>query len=267
MKRKIWKWLKIIVLVYVLLGIALYLLQDKLLFHPKKLPADHRYEFGVPFRETNLLINEKEILSIGRFRVPDSTCKGVVLYFHGNRENINRYAPYARHFTDNGYEVWMMDYPGFGKSTGKRSEKIMYDDALLLYKMAIQRFAADSIIIYGKSIGTGVAAHLAMVRDCKRLILETPYYSIDALARHYFFIYPVAPMTKYSFPIHDYLQNVRAPITIFHGTRDEVIPYPQSKKLAKENPKVELITIEKGKHNNLAEFPLFRQKLDSLLRL
>lgn len=263
---KAWKWFKIITLFYIVIGIALYFLQDKLIFHPKKLPADYQYKFDIPFRQIDLTINEEKNLSIVQFTVPDSIRKGIVLYFHGNRENINRYAPYAKNFTRNNYEVWMMDYPGFGLSTGKRTENSLYEDALLFYKMAISKTAADSIIIYGKSIGTGIAAQLASVRDCKKLILETPYYSMDALARHYFFIYPVVPMTKYSLPTYEHFAYIKAPITIFHGTKDEVIPYKQAKRLSTKKTGTELITIQKGRHNNLTDFPLFQQKLDSLLR-
>ena len=172
--KKAWKWFKIIAVVYVVTGVALYFLQDKFLFHPQKLPADYTYQFAIPFREINYPATKEKNISIVQFTVPDSLCKGVVLYFHGNRKNINRYAPFATNFTKQHFEVWMIDYPGYGKSTGKRNEQILYDDAVVLYKMAIKKCAADSIIIYGKSIGTGIAAHLASVRDCKRLILETP---------------------------------------------------------------------------------------------
>lgn len=263
--KKIWKWCRVIALVYIMLGVALYFLQDKFIFHPKKLPADYKYKFDIPFREVDLAVNANKNLSIVQFTVPDSIRKGIVLYFHGNRLNINRYAPYATNFTRNGYEVWMMDYPGYGKSTGKRTEQVLYDDALILYKMAISRVSAEHIIIYGKSLGTGIAAELASVRDCKKLILETPYYSMDALAKHYFFIYPVMPMTKYALPTYQYFEFIKAPITIFHGTRDEVIPYKHAKWLTEKNSGTELVTLIKGKHNNLPTFPLFQQKLDSLL--
>ncbi|HTM93409.1 MAG TPA: alpha/beta hydrolase, partial [Flavisolibacter sp.] len=78
-------------------------------------------------------------------------------------------------------------------------------------------------------------------------------------------IYPVTLLIKYSFPIHDYLKKVQAPITIFHGTKDEVVPYKHSKRLEEENKNLELITIEKGRHNNLSDFDLFQKKMDSLL--
>jgi hypothetical protein len=265
--KKIWKWVKIIGVFYIVCGIALYFLQEKFLFRPKKLPADHKFNFAVPFKEINLAVHNEKNLSIVQFIVPDSVCKGVVLYFHGNRQNIERYAPFANNFTKNHYEVWMIDYPGFGKSTGERNERILYDDAMQLYKMARARFSKDRIILYGKSLGTGIAAQLASIRDCKRLILETPYYSIDAMMRQYAFMYPMSWMTNYHIPTYQYFENITAPITIFHGTRDGVIFYKNSKRLKKRKPPAELITIEKGKHNNLNDFPLFHEKLDSLLQL
>lgn len=263
--KKAWNWFKTAAVVYVLLGALLFLLQEKFIFHPKKLPADYQYKFDIPFRQIDLALSAEKNLSIVQFTVPDSLRKGIVLYFHGNRKNIGRYASYAPYFTRNGYEVWMMDYPGFGKTTGGRSEKIIYEDALIFYKMAISKVSAEHIIIYGKSLGTGIAAQLASVRDCKMLILETPYYSMDALARHYFFIFPVTPLSKYAFPTSRYFEYINAPVTLFHGTKDQVIPYKHAQWLAKKKPGTELVTIKKGRHNNLADFDIFQKKLDSLL--
>jgi alpha-beta hydrolase superfamily lysophospholipase len=265
--KKAWRIFKITILAYVALGVILYFTQSWFIFHPKKLPADHRFDFTTPFREVNIPVTTGKNISIVQFVLPDSVRKGVVLYFHGNRENINRYAKYATLFTRNKYEVWMIDYPGYGKSRGKRSEKILYEDAQNFYKLANSKFPAEQIIIYGKSLGTGIASQLAMVRDCRRLILETPYYSMDAMGRHYFFIYPVMPLSKYSIPTHEYFEFITEPVTMFHGTRDQVIPYKHSKWLLKKNNGARLITIEKGRHNNLPEFSLFNQSLDSLLRL
>jgi len=265
--KKINTGLKGAVIVYLVCGTLLYFFQEKILFHPLELPVTHQFNFQAPFKEINLAVNAEKNLSIVQFSVPDSVCKGVVLYFHGNRKNIERYAPFAVNFTRNNYAVWMIDYPGFGKSTGKRTEQILYTDAVTLYKMARAKFSKDNIIIYGKSLGTGIAAQLASIRDCKRVILETPYYSIDALMKHYAFIYPVSWLTKYHFPTYSYFKKIEVPITLFHGTNDEVIPYSQALQLAKENPGVELVTIEKGNHNNLNESPVFHQHLDALLQL
>ncbi len=115
-------------------------------------------------------------------------------------------------------------------------------------------------------MGTGIAAELASVRDCKRLILETPYYDFPAVVSRYLPIYPVRWMLHYHIPTHTYLESVTAPVSIFHGNSDWVVSYNNSRKLSREfKPKDELITIDGGSHNNLFRFELARHKLDSLL--
>ena len=217
--------------------------------------------------EVNIPYNKETTLNIIRFKTNDSIARGVVLYLHGNRKNISWYAKYASNFTKNGYEVWMLDYPGFGKSTGRFTEQELYGYALQLYKLARTKYKPADIIIYGKSLGTGIASQLASVRDCKYLILETPYYSMNSLAAHYLPVYPVSRMLHYHFPTNEYLKEVTAPIIIFHGTDDGVVPYSNATRLVgvlKQSD--EFITVEGGSHNDLNDFPLFHQKLDSLLK-
>jgi pimeloyl-ACP methyl ester carboxylesterase len=190
-----------------------------------------------------------------------------VLYFHGNMENVRHYAPYAKDFTGQGYEVWMLDYPGYGKSTGKFSEANLYTYAQVVYKLARSRWAADHIILYGKSLGTGVAAQLASVHNCRRLILECPYYSMTSLARRYLFLYPVGSMLHYRFPTNEYLPVVAAPITIFHGTSDGVVSYGNASRLRDLlKPGDEFITIEGGGHNDLHEHAEFVSRLQQTLQ-
>jgi len=270
MKKKIFRWSKVLVLVYCLAGIAIFYGQDRLLFHPQAVGRQVKYEFGQPFTEINLPYDKESNINIIRFKAtgsgPDSLPVGVVLYFHGNKQNITHYAPFAPALTAKGYEVWMPDYPGFGKSTGPLTEQKLYDYALVLYKLARTRWSPGQIILYGKSLGTGVAAQLASVRDCRRLILECPYFSMGSLARHYLPIYPMGKMLHYRFPTNEYLSAVTAPVTIFHGDRDGLIPYSNAARLRPMlKPGDEFITVAGGSHNDLYGFPLFRQKLDSIL--
>jgi uncharacterized protein len=261
MKRKIFRWVKIAVLIYAVIGIALYYLQDKLLFSPVAVKPDHVYEFGQPYKEVNIPYDEESNLNIIQFTT-DTTVKGVVLYFHGNRQNVTWYAKHAKHFTGRGYEVWMMDYPGFGKSTGEFTEQRLYDWALLTYKLARKRFSPDSIIIYGRSLGTGIATQLASVRDCKHLFLETPYYNLPSVVGQWAPIYPVNTMIKYKIPTYQYIQKVTAPITIFHGTKDRVIWYSNAKRLQRFlKPGDKFETIQGGSHNDLTTFPEFKPLL------
>jgi uncharacterized protein len=253
---------------YLVIGIGLYFFQEKLLFHPVKVEPGQVYRFEGKFEELNLVRPDGTNLNMVRFMPSDSLPRGIILYYHGNMRNIERYAPFASLFTGNGYEVWMMDYAGFGKSTGKRSEENMYADAVTVYQLAAKKMQPDSICIYGKSIGTGVAAHVAAGFPCKRLILETPYYSIPSMVKRWFFMYPVNLLVRYRFPTGENMQKIKIPVTIFHGTDDEIISYKNAQKLVpllKDGD--EFVTLPNGKHNNLFDFPLYQDKMDSLLNL
>jgi len=266
-RKKAIRWAKGFVIIYCLTGIGAYYLQDKFFFHPVKLGEREAFKFSHPFKEIYLPVSNTCKYNIVQFTT-DVPAKGVILYFHGNKANINHYAPVAENMTKYGYEVWMIDYPGYGKSTGEFTEQGLYDQALQLYKMARVRFSPDSIVIYGRSLGSGVASQLASVRDCKRLILETPYYSLPSVASTYLWMYPVSRMIKYKFPTNEYLTKVTAPVTIFHGTDDGIIPYNNAIKL-KEVLKTgdEFVTVKGGAHNDLNEHKEMLTKLDHLLSL
>jgi alpha-beta hydrolase superfamily lysophospholipase len=265
-KKKSLGWLKFGIIIYCLIGIGLYYLQEKILFRPTKLSEDTSFHFTQPFKETTLDIDADTKWHMIQFTVPDSVRKGLVLYFHGNKENVNHYAENAIHFTKNGYEVWMPDYPGYGKSTGEFSEKKLYEQALQVYKLARVKYQPEQIVIYGRSVGTGIATELASIRDCRNLILETPYYSITSLFRIIAWMYPLDLMLPFKIPTHEYMDKVTAPVTIFHGTNDFVVPYFNAKRLKEHlKPTDEFVTIEGGGHNTLFEFPIMQKKIDSLL--
>ena len=265
-KRKWFRWLNILLAIYLLGGVAIFFFQDRILFHPEKKARNANYNFTIPFKEVNVALDGKDNLNIIQFIPPDSLPKGVVLYFHVNKKNISWYAANAPLFTKNGYEVWMPDYPGYGKSTGTLTESRLYEYAMQLYIMARSKYDADSIVLYGKSLGTGIASWLASKKSCRQVILESPYYSMTSLAAHYFPIYPVSKLLKYKLPSYEYLSIVNAPITIFHGTADKVIPYSNALQLKKVlKPTDKFITITNGGHNDLPQSPVFIKSLDSLL--
>lgn len=264
--KRLRKWLIILLIIYTGGGFALYYLQDAILFHPVQLKRDHRYNFSTPHDDINIAINNEDTLNLVRFFSEGPVARGAVLYFHGNKKNIAWYARFPPYFTRHGYEVIMIDYPGFGKSKGKFTEKILYEWSEQVYKYARSHFAADSIIIYGKSMGTGIAAYLASRVECDRLVLETPYYDMPSVVSHYLPIYPVEKLLHYKLPTYLYLPVVKAPVTIFHGTNDGVITYENASRLRRFlKPADEFVAIPGGKHNNLHSFPEMVRKLDSLL--
>ncbi|MEL6923793.1 MAG: alpha/beta hydrolase, partial [Bacteroidota bacterium] len=199
------------------------------------------------------------------FTAPDSTL-GVVLYLHGNADNLQRWAQYHPDFTERGYDFFAIDYRGYGKSTGKATEQGLYKDAERAYHWLRQRFPSQQIIIYGRSLGTGVASHLAQVAAAKMLVLETPYDNMQNLLLTRMPALPLPFQLRYQFPTDERLPLIDEPVYILQGTEDSVVPYRDAvrlKPLLKTGDR--FITIEGGGHKNLSEFELFQQTLDELL--
>lgn len=267
-RPRLLRWSKWIAVAYGVIGILFYLFQDKLIFHPERMHPDHAYSIPYPHDDLAIALNADDTLHLIDFH-PDSTAafKGIVLYFHGNRKHIGFYADQTPFITKWGYRVLMIDYPGYGKSSGKLTEQKLYDWSEIVYRIAHKQVAADSITIYGKSLGTGVATRLASIRGNKRLILETPYYGMPSVVSRFMPIYPTRWMMQYEFPLHEYLRNVRSPVLIFHGTADEVISIKQARRLEpmlKNSDR--LLIIPGGKHNGLTENATVRTALDSIWR-
>ena len=252
--------------VYLLLCGSFWFFQHLFFLHPKVLPADYHFSFAGKFEEKQINLNEKTLIDIVQFKTDDTVPKGVVLDFHGNRNNIEHYAAYAQNFTKHGYECWMVDYPGYGKSTGNLTTETMQETAGQLYKMARAKYDRDKIIIYGKSLGTGLAAWLGSVRDCRQVILETPYYSMASLAEGYTPFMPVALLIKMNFTTAEYVKNITAPLTVFHGLQDEVIPFANAMRLIPYMKKGDrFVPIPGGMHNDLPSKNIYQATLDSLL--
>lgn len=256
----------IALLVYLIGAILFYFFQETFIFRSRPLPDSYAFSDTLAHEEIKIPIDSKDTLHAVLYKPISGIHKGLVLYFHGNRQNISWYEKFVPYFTQLGYEVLMPDYPGYGKSKGTLSENKLYEWAALSYQLAISRFAADSLIIYGKSLGTGIATQLACRRDCRELILETPYYQFSDVVQRFLPIYPVSMLLRYELPTYRYLPYVTAPITIIHGTDDGVISFSQSQKLARFFKKEDrLISIKGGAHNDLFTFPETIQWLSTSL--
>lgn len=252
----------ILLLLYLLLGWIFYANQAHFLFRPVTLATSASLQLAEPHEEISIPINQTDTLHLTKLLTTQKPAKGAVLYFHGNRNNVTWYARYGKLFTNNGYEVFMLDYPSYGKSRGELTEKKMYDWAAIVYTIARKTYSAQQLIIYGKSLGSGVAAQLAAKRDCQLLMLETPYYDLPAVLSQYAPIYPFHWLLHYQFPTYAYLKNVTAPILLIHGTADGVVTYKNAVRLSKILKKGDaLLSIKGGSHNDLYQFPIFQATL------
>lgn len=169
-----------------------------------------------------------------------------------------------------GWNLLITDYRGYGKNSGSISEESMNSDAelWLSYLLNEIKIPRNEIVIYGRSIGTGVAIDLVSKNPDLNLFLETPFIDLFTLARNY---YPFiqAWMLKFQFQNLAKLKNIRSKIRIFHGTQDPIIPYSNSeiifKKLKEQNQDVILFTISNGSHNDLTIYPEYHRALKNSL--
>ncbi|WP_303319104.1 alpha/beta fold hydrolase [Flavivirga abyssicola] len=255
----------ILISLYILVGALIYFTQEKMLFYKMELPQDYTYTFSYPFEELFFKTEKDAVINAIHFKV--KTPKGVILYFHGNGSNLPRLEKISGYFIEKGYEVLIMDYRGYGKSTGVLSEGAFYNDAQYCYNYLKAHYDESDIILYGRSIGTGIATFLASENNPQQLILEAPYHSIEDVANRRFPIYPTKGMLKYKFPSFKYISNVKCPISIFHGTDDFVISFKSGKRLFSDAPKAlaTFIEIEGGRHTNLNHFKAYHNQMAKLL--
>ena len=246
------------------LGIAVYLFQEHLIFHPEKLSDKYKFKFPNDFEEITYITKDGNAISAILFKAKKS--KGVVFYHHGNAGNLESWGVRAIDFTNKGFDVLMYDYRGYGKSTGKiKNEKMLYKDALMIYKELLIDYKESDIVLYGMSLGTGIATKLANENNPKSLILETPYYNFYDVSKHHYPYLPNSILLHYQFRTNRFLPEIKIPIYLFHGTEDETIPYHSSERLVKLSNNIKLVTIKDGSHNNLNTFAAYHQGLEEVL--
>ena len=249
---------------YLLLVLALYFFQENFIFLGESLAQEHTYVFDTPFAERYFQMDDGAIINAIHFKSDAS--KGIIYYHHGNAGNLVRWGAVAEFFVPFGYDVLIYDYRGYGKSTGYRSEKTLHQDAQHLYDALKNEWSEDQIIVYGRSLGSGMASHIAANNNPKMLILETPFYSLQSMASWRFPFLPTRLLVKYEMANWKRLQETNAPIHIFHGTEDRIVPYWSGKKLYDTVPeKATLTTIDGAGHNNLIEFEGYGEGVVRLL--
>lgn len=254
---------------YVLLGYCLivllvWLLQERLIFKPEKLHPDFEYKYDIPFQELNFDVAPGVRINGLHFKADAPL--GLVLYFHGNTRSIKGWAKYARDFFRYRYDVVLVDYRGFGKSTGKRAEQDMLQDMQLVYRELAAKYGEQHLLVYGRSLGSGFAAKVASENHPRYLILDAPYYSFRQTAQRLLPILPVRWMLRFQIRTDQWLPRVPCHTYILHGTRDWLIPLNHSERLQQLNPRrITLIRIQGGGHNNLPFFPEYHNFIRDIL--
>lgn len=198
------------------------------------------------------------------FKVENS--KGLVFYLHGNIGSLNSWGEVPQNYINLGYDVFIYDYRSFGKSGGEiKSQKQLFSDNQIVLDVLKKQYPESKIIILGHSLGTAMAAKLASENQVVQLILITPYYSMSGMVKR---LYPYLPVfiLKYKLPTWKYLKACKMPVVIFHGDKDDLVPYQDALKLKKFfKPGDRLITLKGQDHYRINDSNDYRNKLAEVI--
>jgi fermentation-respiration switch protein FrsA (DUF1100 family) len=249
------KWLLILAVVIYAGGLlALFLLQRSFLFPVPTLERIAPSAAGFPDVEEHVLTTadgEKVIL----WHMPAKRGRPVVLYFHGNGDYLAGFFGRFRELTADGTGIVALSYRGYAGSSGTPSEEGLLRDAAAAYAFTAARYSPDRIVVWGFSLGTGVAVALAAAQPVGKLILEAPFSSTADVAASLFWYMPVRLMMRDPFRSDERIVRVRVPLLVVHGSDDQAIPIRFGERLfALANEPKKFVRFAGGGHENLGNF-------------
>jgi len=228
--------LRILVLTFVGFCIVLYFRQDSMLFHPRPLKQSNQQWIFDNYPNSEISISTAEGITLKGWLLkrPSTEKQPLVIYFGGNSEEVSRVAHDFKKFTD--YAFLLINYRGFGESDGHPSQNNLFNDALAIYDHISQREDIDKqrIMVMGRSLGTGVAVHLAAHRTLQGVILVSPYDSITHVAQNRFPVIPVSLLIKHPFDSISLAPSINTPMLSLVAQQDTLIPPQHSYNLAKQ---------------------------------
>jgi fermentation-respiration switch protein FrsA (DUF1100 family) len=223
------KWLLIAAAAFGGLVALMYVAQRSLMYFPERLRTSPAMA-GLP-AATEIALETADGETLVAWHMPPRDGRPVVLYFHGNAGALRYRVDRFQAFAADGLGLVALSYRGYGGSTGSPTEMGLIADAAAAYAYAAERYPAERIVVWGESLGSGVAVALAAMRPVGRVVLEAPFTSAaDVAARVYWFL-PVRPLMKDPFRSDLRIGKVAAPLLILHGERDRVVPFALGERL------------------------------------
>jgi alpha-beta hydrolase superfamily lysophospholipase len=265
------RWLRtaaVILAALVALGYAgalglLYVTQERIILPASTLAADYRFQFDQPFEEVWIPVKGASLHAL-HFKQPNP--RGVVFFLHGNAGNLVSWTTGLDFYRRVNYDLFIVDYRGYGKSTGHiENEAQLYADARAAYNAMAPLYRDKPIVIYGRSLGTALAASLARDVQPRLLVLVSPFSSLAASAAQ---AYPWAPewVLKYPLRTDTIIGDVKSPILLIHGSEDKLIPLSHSERLkALARSPVELLVVPGAGHSDIHKFPVYLDGLAARL--
>jgi uncharacterized protein len=245
--------LAVLLFVYVGLAAMLYFTQRSMMYFPETIHTSPA-QAGLPEAEEISLTAADGVHIVG-WHVAPHDGQPVILYLHGNGGALRYRVERFHRLIKEGVGLVAIEYRGFGGSEGSPSEAGLFADAEAAYAFAAGRYRPDQLVLWGESLGTGLAVYLAAEKPVGRVILEAPFTSTAAVAAQRYWFMPVRLLMKDQFRSDERIANVTAPVLILHGLNDRVVPYAMGEQmfdLAKGNKHI--VRFIDGSHEDLDQF-------------
>ena len=249
-------------LVYGALLALLWFQQERLLFQPQVLPQSHRFAPAPDVHEVWVDVPGARLNAL-HLRLPQP--RGVVFFLHGNAGSLDNWFVNLDVYRRAGLDLFMLDYRGFGKSSGRvQSEAQLHDDMRAAWRSVAPRYAGLPRVFFGRSLGTGLAAALAAQEAPELTVLVSPYLSMQALAAEH---YPWVPSRLLRYPLRtdQWLPQLRGTVLLVHGDQDRLIEPNHSQRLQALRPASQLVHVPGAGHNDLQQFPAYSDALAAAL--
>jgi len=237
---------------------------SRAVYYPMKHPQGN-WDLQSPLGAHDVWLRTADGVRIHGWWVPSSNARLATLFLHGNGGNLTHRAGHMREITAAGSSLLIIDYRGYGKSAGRPSENGLYADAEAGYRYLLGvGHGPASVVLHGESLGTAVAVDLAARHECGGVVLEAPFTSAREVGSRALPL--VGSLITWGFDSKRKIPNVRAPVLVIHGTRDEVIPFELGQALfaVAREPK-SFWAVEGSGHNDILDMagPAYRHRLSA----
>ncbi|RLD77294.1 MAG: alpha/beta hydrolase [Bacteroidetes bacterium] len=241
--------LSIVAAVYLGMSLLLFLMQSKMLYQPSQGYDYDPADYGLEYEAVSLLTPDG--VTVTAWFVPAEGADRTILFCHGNAGNISHRIDTLKMFNELGLNCLIVDYRGYGQSTGRPTEKGTLIDILAGFQWLVEEKGTrpEQTILFGRSLGGSVAAIIAKDVHPAALVLESSFTSFDDVGSHYYPWLPVRLFTRFDYNTLEAVKEITCPVLVIHSPNDEIIPYTFGQQIFAAANEPKQFADLKGTHN------------------